>query len=136
MTAPVINITNVTKYKISKITGHNISVVNFTSNQDLFAWEARADGYSVGTGSLVGNASGSSTSSPNGYNMIYGRLRYGNIIASASASGSSKTAILKAGEIGTFEVDDTELTSGDKQYRITVYGQNMSGEWSSYEQLL
>jgi hypothetical protein len=33
----------------------------------------------------------------------------------------------------TFDVDHSELTWGDKAYRINVYGQNAAGEWSEYE---
>lgn len=33
----------------------------------------------------------------------------------------------------TFDVHYTELTSGDKIYRINVYGKNAKGVWSSYE---
>jgi hypothetical protein len=33
----------------------------------------------------------------------------------------------------TFDVEDSELTWGDKAYRINVYGQNVAGDWSEYE---
>jgi hypothetical protein len=32
----------------------------------------------------------------------------------------------------TFDVDYTELTQGDKTYRINIYGQNASGAWTVY----
>jgi hypothetical protein len=32
-----------------------------------------------------------------------------------------------------FDVENEELTWGDKIYRINVYGQNTNGEWSEYE---
>ena len=32
-----------------------------------------------------------------------------------------------------FDVENEELTWGDKIYQINVYGQNSSGDWSEYE---
>jgi hypothetical protein len=96
--SPIITISSYTKHKISSITGMDVSVVTFQSNQDLQAWEARADGNGHGQGDLVGS---------------------GNL--------------LTANTDQTFDVEDEELTWGDKTYRITVYGQNTSGVWSDYE---
>lgn len=44
--------------------------------------------------------------------------------------GSGTT--LTAGQIATFEVSYWELTSGDKIYRINIYGKNAAGEWTPY----
>lgn len=32
----------------------------------------------------------------------------------------------------TVDIDDTELTWGDRGYRINIYGKNAAGEWSAY----
>jgi hypothetical protein len=34
--------------------------------------------------------------------------------------------------VGRFEIDNEELTQGDKVYRIDVYGKNQAGEWTPY----
>lgn len=38
---------------------------------------------------------------------------------------------LATGVIGSFDVDTAELTLGDKEYIIKVYGKNSAGEWST-----
>lgn len=38
---------------------------------------------------------------------------------------------LLADAIGAFDVDTSELTLGDKEYTIKVYGKNTAGEWST-----
>lgn len=129
MTAPVITITDTTKKRISKVDGHDVSVVKFTADQDLAEWEARADGYAVGTGTLVGQSgdAGDVTRLPHweGADKPYwskaGNGFWGN------------PTVLATGEKGSFEVEADELMSGDKNYRITVYGKNKAGEWSTYE---
>lgn len=40
---------------------------------------------------------------------------------------------LQLNSSGFFEVYYDELTAGDKDYRITVYGQNTEGAWSGYD---
>jgi hypothetical protein len=127
--APVITITSYTRSRISKQSGVNVCVVKFISDQDLIAWEARADGYSAGTGDLVGESEGSAATK--GASLIMGRARQGRYIASSPA-GSSGGVLLAVGDVGQFEVEPDELTSGDKEYRITVYGKNLAGEWSDY----
>jgi hypothetical protein len=37
---------------------------------------------------------------------------------------------LAVGATGTIYVDDEELTQGDGEYTITVYGKSTSGVWS------
>lgn len=127
--APVITITSYTRSRISKQSGVDVCIVKFTSDQDLIAWEARADGYSAGTGDLVGEDEGSATTK--GASLIMGRARRGRYVVSSPA-GSSTGVLLTAGDVGQFEVEPDELTSGDKEYRITVYGKNLAGEWSDY----
>lgn len=54
-TPPTITIINYTKSKISGISGKDVCVVTFTADQNLTQWEARADGFGVGQGDLVGS---------------------------------------------------------------------------------
>ncbi|MBP3887721.1 MAG: cellulose binding domain-containing protein [Cellulosilyticum sp.] len=96
---PLANITilEYTREKLGKVAGTTRCTVAFKADQDLLAWEARANGGTgVGIGLLVGEGS-----------------------------------TLAAGEIGTFDVDTEELTLGDKEYTIKVYGKNQGGEWST-----
>lgn len=96
---PTITVNTPSKTKISRIEGYDRSVVTFTSDIDLQAWEARATLPGVtparGVGLLV-------------------------------ESGTTLSANTEA----TIYVDDEELTNGDGDYTITVYGQSIGGEWS------
>lgn len=97
---PIITIGTPTKTKISRVEGYDRSVVTFTSDMDLQAWEARATLPNVtparGVGLLV-------------------------------ESGTTLSANTEA----TIYIDDEELTNGDGEYTITVYGQSSGGVWSS-----
>ena len=98
--APILTIGTPSKTKISRVEGYDQSVVTFTSDIDLQAWEARATLPGVtparGVGLLV-------------------------------ESGTTLSANTEA----TIYVDDEELTNGDNEYTITVYGQSTGGEWSA-----
>lgn len=96
---PLANITilEYSRKKLGKAKGTTKCTVTFKADQDLAAWEARANGGSgAGVGLLVGEGS-----------------------------------FLAAEEIGTFDVETDELTNGDKEYTIKVYGKNQAGEWST-----
>ena len=129
MSAPVISIAQATRSRISKNSGLSISTIEFTSDQDLIAWEARADGSGVGEGLLVGQSE--SAAAETVIQHIFGRLIFGRSIFKKGIS-VSPPVILTADTVASFEVDASELTNGDKTYRITVYGQNKSRVWSGY----
>jgi hypothetical protein len=97
--SPIITVNTPTRTKISRVEGYDQSVVTFTSDMDLQAWEARATIPGVtparGVGLLV-------------------------------ESGTTLSANTEA----TIYIDDEELTNGDNEYTITVYGQSTGGEWS------
>lgn len=97
---PTITVGTPTKTKISRVEGYDQSVVTFTSDMDLQAWEARATIPGVTPARGVGLFVESGTS-------------------------------LSANTEATIYVDDEELTNGDTEYTITVYGQSTGGEWST-----
>jgi hypothetical protein len=129
MSAPVISIAQATRSRISKNSGLSTSTIEFTSDQDLIAWEARADGSGVGEGLLVGQSESAAVETV--IQHIFGRLVFGRSIFKKGVS-VSPPVILTADTVASFEVDASELTNGDKTYRITVYGQNKSRVWSGY----
>ena len=96
---PVLSINNITRNKISTISGYDTSVAEFTSDTDLTEWEARA--------------------------TVEGQI-YGHGIGTLVDSGTT----LLANETATVTIDDEELTNGDVEYRISVYGKDANGEWS------
>lgn len=55
----------------------------------------------------------------------------GNGHGSGNLVGGGTT--LSANTSETFDVENEELSLGDKTYRINVYGKNINGEWSVYE---
>lgn len=128
MTAPIITVLRVTKNRISKMSDHNIAHVYWSSNQPLAAWEVRIDGSGHGSGKLVDGVNGKTKKQKN---ILQGMRLAGKIIA-ASPAGSSKEIVLEAGVKERTAIEANALQSGDRTYRITIYGQNMAGEWSSY----
>lgn len=99
ITPPVLSINNITRNKISPISGYDTSVAEFTSDTDLVEWEARA--------TVEGQA-------------------YGHGIGTLVDGGGE----LLANETATVTIDDEELTNGDVEYRISVYGKDANGVWS------
>lgn len=96
---PVLSINNITRKKISTISGYDTSVAEFTSDTYLTEWEARA--------------------------TVEGQT-YGHGIGTLVDSGTT----LLANETATVTIDDEELTNGDVEYRISVYGKDANGVWS------
>ena len=96
---PVLSINNITRNKISPISGYDRSVAEFTSDTYLTEWEARA--------------------------TVEGQT-YGHGIGTLVDSGTT----LLANETATVTIDDEELTNGDVEYRISVYGKDANGVWS------
>ena len=96
---PVLSINNITRNKISPISGYDKSVAEFTSDTYLTEWEARA--------------------------TVEGQT-YGHGIGTLVDSGTT----LLANETATVTIDDEELTNGDVEYRISVYGKDANGVWS------
>jgi hypothetical protein len=127
MTAPTITFTSTTRIKVSLQDGANTATVRFMTDQDLIAWEARADGYSAGTGTLVGSQTGDSG---NTIAFWHGASDY-----HWTGSGDfyySGAEVLAKGATASFKIAASLLSSGDKAYRITIYGRNRAGEWSKY----
>ena len=96
---PILSINNITRNKISPISGYDTSVAEFISDTDLTEWEARA--------------------------TVEGQT-YGHGIGTLVDSGTT----LLANETATVTIDDEELTNGDVEYRISVYGKDANGVWS------
>lgn len=90
---------NISRTKISSITGHDQATVTFQSDMALQSWEARAttEGQTIGHGSGLLVESGGS---------------------------------LEANTDATVVVDDDELTNGDREYTISVFGLSTEGRWS------
>lgn len=131
MTAPAITIDSVSRQKIGKWAGVDVATVVFSPNQDLMEWEARADGSGVGQGLLVGEQrnpvdDGYALKLKNPWNDTL--QEYGT---SWKAFGSQTFNSVSYGS-ASFVVEDEELTYGDKPYKISVYGKNEAGEWTSY----
>lgn len=128
MTAPIITVKSVSRSKISSIAGVSVSVAEFTADQPLVDWEARADGGGVGQGLLVGNASDVRDT----WDKFDGLAWSWDFLDSKGLTWDDLTTVLAPNQVGIFEVESDELTNGDKEYRINIYGKNKAGEWSSY----
>jgi hypothetical protein len=115
MTAPAITIKSVSKYRISDEPGKDQSVVKFSSNQNIVAFEARAGGLYNGSGLLVGKSD----------NLFPSTTLYPSI------SLIPKNYQALANMELQFEVDNEELQQ-DGDYRINIYACNESGEWTPY----
>lgn len=129
MAAPVITITKISASKISRKSGMNICLVEFTADSDLYQWEARADAKGHGTGALVGQSAAAEGSNTGGQNLIGGKHISGRYISAAPVAGA-RIPVLLAGSTGRFDVTADELTSSDKVYKITVYGEGAGG-WNT-----
>lgn len=76
--APIMNITDYTKTKISDETGMTTSTVTFQSDIDLLEWEARAGGSGVGEGLLVGSGSTATANTDITFDVDYTELTQGD----------------------------------------------------------
>lgn len=124
MTAPLINITSVSRNKIGILSGMDIVNATFSSDQDLQYWEVRADGAGVGQGDLVESS------------QITNNFAYLDTVQWAeqdSEQWRAAESVLLSDTDQSIQIDNEELTWGDKSYRINIYGKNMSGEWTIYE---
>lgn len=128
MAAPFVVIDGYTRARISGQAGRNESVVQFMADQDLVDWEARADGAGVGQGDLVGAASGVRDT----WTKLDAQAESWSALDAESRSWDDLTTVLPDNEIAEFAVTASELTWGDKTYRINVYGKNAAGEWTPY----
>lgn len=126
MAAPTVTLVSETATRISAQTGKDSSVVVFQSDQDLAEWEARADGSGHGSGDLVGQ------SVPGGLSFDDLDSLAWNDIDGEEWNILDGSTILKAGDNASFDVENEELTWGDRAYRINVYGKNLVGEWTPY----
>lgn len=128
MAAPVIVIDGYTRTRIGNVTGLNESVVQFLADQDLVDWEARADGEGHGQGDLVGAAAGVRDTwakwDAQGYDWTD--------VDATEWTWTNLIVVLPDNDIAEFVVEASELTWGDKTYRINVYGKNAAGEWTAY----
>lgn len=130
MVAPIITITSFTRSKIGKVSGVDKAIVTFTTNQHLLEWEARADGSGVGQGLLVGEQK---TPIEDGYALKL-KNPWNEVLADQpnwNQLGNETFNSISYGS-ASFEVDDSELTWGDKSYAINVYGKNEFGEWTPF----
>lgn len=132
MAAPILTISEYTRSRISAKTTVNTSLVKFKANQNLIAWEARAGGTAQGQGLLVGASAALPPTTVKSSNIRFGQLQFGRLIYAGQGSTTKPAIVLAANAIASFDVNNTELTQGDKTYRVTVYGKNEQGEWSAY----
>lgn len=126
MVTPVITITKISAPRISRKRGMNTCLVEFTTDSDLYQWEARADANGHGTGALVGQSAAAEGSNTGGQNLISGKHVSGRYISAAPVAGA-RIPVLLAGGSGGFDVTADELNSSDKVYKITVYGEGAGG---------
>lgn len=132
MAIPQIDILSVSRYKIGRISGYDQSIVEFSTDQDLLEWEARAGGSGRGQGLLVGqkitqDQDGYALKLKNPWNQWLSLSTY-----TWSALGVGTTWNDKSYASDSFAIDDEELTQGDQQYRINIYGKSGTGEWNAY----
>lgn len=126
MVAPTITVKSVTRYRLGWVDQSvNHSDVVFRYNQDLIQWEARAGGAGLGQGLLVGSGTDASLITLEQVASMAPTLNdwitvFPNLVDTQYGEAS-------------FIVDHTELTNGDIDYRIDVYGKNNIGEWTPYE---
>lgn len=130
MVAPTIDILSFTRSKIGMVSGYDQSIVTFKTNQDLIEWEARADGSGVGQGLLVGEQR---TPLEDGYALKLKNMWNDIITASPNWNQlGSNTYNSISTATASFVIDNEELTSGDKTYKINIYGKNAQSEWTQY----
>lgn len=162
MTAPYITIKSVSRVKISDEPGMDVCEVIFTSDQDLIDWEARAGGGGVGEGLLVGKANTDpipqlwqelddknyTWDELDALNQTWDELDDRRIVLPNKTWNDLDTDNYTWDELDAlnqtwnefdgrevvFTITDDELTNGDKQYQINIYGKNVDREWTSYKQ--
>lgn len=133
MAIPQIDILSYSRKKIGRISGYDQSVVKFKTDQDLLEWEARAGGSGVGQGLLVGQKTlkdqdGFALKLQNPWDEWFNLTSY--YWDGLYANGTTWNDRSYADD--SFVVDDSELTQGDKTYRINVYGKSGTGQWNAY----
>lgn len=128
MAAPFIIIDGYTRARISNVPGLRESVVQFLADQDVIDWQARADGAGVGQGDLVGLATGVRDT----WVKFDAQALSWSALDGEQRTWQTLIVVLSDNDIGEFVVDASELTWGDKTYRINVYGKNQAGEWTAY----
>ena len=125
MGTPVISLVSNSRNRISKQAGVNLDTCVFTADQDIIAWEARADGAGQGQGLLVGGASGANEGFYKSDGTVYPTV-------SNDVMYCDYAVAVKKNANRSFDVDSTELTNGDKTYRINIYAKNRAGNWTPY----
>ncbi|MDM5333444.1 hypothetical protein QUF56_09415 [Ureibacillus composti] len=116
MAEPKVTITSISKRKISDESGHDQSIIKFTCDQTIVAFEVRAGGIFQGSGLLVGMSDSLYPSS-----SLY-----------PSNSLYPINFKVTAGTVLQFDIENEELQQ-DGEYRINIYALNEQGEWTPYE---
>jgi hypothetical protein len=153
MAAPIINVISATASRIGAASGKDTCDVVFQSDQDLYEWEARADGAGIRQGLLVGFSPITSWQQLDDLVLSFDRIEllgltwddldalrewnpvdtlFWSDVDAISWDQLEGMQVLDAGADGTIRVDNEELTSGDKSYRINIYGKNGAGEWTAF----
>lgn len=128
MAAPIISITAYTRSRISAQQGVDVSQVTFQSDQPLVNWEARADGNGVGQGDLVGGPN----STRETWDDYDAQSLTWDALDAESRTWDNLSTIVGPNTDVPFDVENEELTWGDKSYKINIYGKNAAGEWTPY----
>lgn len=84
---PIINITNYSSVRLSRVTGKNSTTITFTTDKNLTEWEVRADGSGVGSGDLI--ASGGSLSANTNCIVYADQLTWGDRVYRINIYGKS-----------------------------------------------
>jgi GH25 family lysozyme M1 (1,4-beta-N-acetylmuramidase) len=123
-------ITSITLSK-SKISKHVTSDVTFKFDQDIVAWNLNVNGSSHDTGVVIatGGVGGATPAKTVGdLSLMTVSAVSGNTVSGLLGSGSNKIPV---GTNITATIDSSEMdTEGIN--RINIYGQGMSGQWTSY----
>lgn len=124
-TKPNITILNKTRTKISDETNYDVCTVTFEVDKDIKIWEARAGGDGHGSGLLVGTNE----------NELFGFSDQNGVVETSTSEGFGGGIFYPVISSGTdiqFNIDDEELTNGDKEYKINIYAKDLDGLWTEY----
>ena len=115
-----VNVTNLTKAKVSDEVGMDKSSVTFEVDEDYVAFRLDIDGISYDTGTSIEDQKKDVAT----YQAI-------TVATTAALTVREMRAFLSSGT-STVEIDDSELIKEGVNH-ITVYAKNLAGTWSTHQ---
>lgn len=121
MAAPIGNVTNVSKSRISDEATMNQAVITVTFDQDIVEFRAKLNGADYNTGTTVDTQSAMTVAQMAALTVAQ--------VATKTVGEISQVAVAGANVLATIDWNEG-LSEGSN--RINLYGKNKSGEWSAY----